>query len=72
MYYHLLNKIMPIDICIYEFYLLYWKLLFFKQNTETTLKTVVHLVDAQLSPTELEVLNLGLKFVPTPKQDPTA
>ena len=43
-----------------------------KQKTETTLKTVVNLSDAVLSPTELEVLNLGLKFVPTPKQDPTA
>ena len=43
-----------------------------KQKTETTLKTVVNLSDAQLSPTELEVLNLELKFVPTPKQDPTA
>ena len=43
-----------------------------KHKTETTLKTVVNLSDAQLSPTELEVLNLGLKFVPTPKQDPTA
>ena len=41
-------------------------------KTETTLKTVVNLSDAVLSPTELEVLNLGLKFVPTPKQDPTA
>ena len=43
-----------------------------KQKTENTLKTVVNLSDAQLSPTELEVLHLGLKFVPTPKQDPTA
>ena len=43
-----------------------------KQKTETTLKKVVNLSDAHLSPTELEVLNLGLKFVPTPKQDPTA
>ena len=42
-----------------------------KQKTETTLKTVVNLSDAQLSPTELEFLNLGLKFVPTPKQDLT-
>ena len=39
-----------------------------KQKTETTLKTEVNFSDAQLSPTELEVLNLGLKFVPTPKQ----
>ena len=31
MYYHLLIKIMPIDICIYEFYLLHWKLLFFNK-----------------------------------------
>ena len=44
----------------------------FTLKTETTLKTVVNLSDAVLSPTELEVLNLGLKFVPTPKQDPTA
>ena len=43
-----------------------------KQKTETTLKIVVNLSDAHLSPTELEVLNLGLKFVPTPKQDHTA
>ena len=33
---------------------------------------LVNLSDDQLSPTELEVLNLGLKFVPTPEQDPTA
>ena len=29
--YYLLIKIMPIDICIYEFYLLHWKLLFFNK-----------------------------------------
>ena len=37
-----------------------------KQKTVTTLKTVVNLSDAQLSPTELEVLNIGLKFVSSP------
>ena len=40
-------------------------------NKSTSLKAVVNLSSTDLSPEELEVLNLGLKFVPTPTQDPT-